>query len=73
MKSRFSQILKRNDGAQISFSPLTLQGVHLFGKGTMQADSCLHSEQINTLVISVGGQDSVFGGGSFWDGIMRTL
>jgi hypothetical protein len=32
----------------------------------VQADSCLHSEQIETLFISVGGQEGGVGGGSFW-------
>jgi hypothetical protein len=35
----------------------------LFGMRTVQADSCLNSEQIDTLFISVGGQKGVFGGG----------
>ena len=40
--------------AQISFCPITLQ-VLIFGKRTVQADSSLHSEQIDTLFVSVGG------------------
>jgi hypothetical protein len=32
---------------------------------TVQADSCLESEQNDTLFISVGGQEGFFGGGSF--------
>ena len=35
---------------------------------TIQADSCLNSEQIDTLFISVGGQEGGFGGGPFWAG-----
>ena len=31
----------------------------------MQADSCLHSEQIDTLFIRVGGQETVCVGGHF--------
>ena len=30
---------------------------------TVQADSCLHSEQIDTLLMSVGGQEGGLGGG----------
>ena len=37
------------------FLPYYSSGIKLFGKGTVQADSCLHSEQIDTLFISVGG------------------
>ena len=40
-------------------------GIDLFGKRTVQADSCLHSKQIDTLFISVGGQEKVLGGGQF--------
>jgi hypothetical protein len=35
---------------------------------TVQADGCLNSEQIDTLFISVGGQEGGLGGGSFWAG-----
>jgi hypothetical protein len=35
---------------------------------TVQADSCFNSEQIDTLFISVGGQEGGWGGGSFWAG-----
>ena len=34
----------------------------------MQADSCLNFEQIDTLLISVGGQEGGLGGGVFWAG-----
>ena len=34
----------------------------LFGMRTVQADSCLNSEQIDTLFINVGGQEGGFGG-----------
>jgi len=33
---------------------------------TVQADSCLNSEQIDTLFTSVGGQEGGWGGGAFW-------
>ena len=35
----------------------------LFGMKTVQADSCLNSEQIDALFISVGGQEGGLGGG----------
>jgi hypothetical protein len=36
---------------------------------TVQADSCLISEQIDTLLICEGGQEGGFGGGeTFWAG-----
>ena len=34
---------------------LLFRAFNLFGKRTVQADGCLHSEQIGTLFISVGG------------------
>jgi len=34
----------------------------------MQADRCLNSKQIDTLFISVGGQERGLGGGVFWAG-----
>jgi hypothetical protein len=33
---------------------------------TVQAGSCLSSEQIDTLFICVGGQEGGLGGGAFW-------
>ena len=36
--------------------------ITLFGMRTVQAGICLNSEQIDTLLISVGGQEGVFGG-----------
>jgi hypothetical protein len=33
---------------------------------TVQADSCLNSEQIDTLFISAGGQEGGFGGGGYF-------
>jgi len=51
------------------FLPYNSSGINLFGKRTVQADSCLHSEQIDTLFISVGGQEGgLEGGGAFWAG-----
>ena len=47
------------------FLPCSSSGIALFGMRTVQADSCLSSEQIDTLFISVGGQEGVLGGG--WD------
>ena len=46
--------------AHISFCPITLC-ISLFGKRTVQEDSCLHSEQID--IISVGGHEGGLGGG----------
>ena len=43
--------------------PNSSSGIALFGMRTVQADSCLNSEQIDTLFISVGGQEGVGGGG----------
>ena len=51
------------------FLPHSSSGFTLFGMRTVQAESCLNSEQIDTLFISVGGQEGGFGGGgSFWAG-----
>ena len=49
--------------ANISFCLLTLQvlGISLFGT-KMAQNSCLHSEQIDTLFSSVGGQEGGWGG-----------
>ena len=48
------------------FLPYSSSGIALFGTRTLQADSCLNSEQIGTLFISVGGQEGVLGeGGHF--------
>ena len=41
--------------AQTSFCPITLQVLNKSGMETVQADSCLNSEQIDTNFISVGG------------------
>ena len=47
--------------AHISFCPITLQVLnYLAGE---QGDSCLNSEQIDTLFISGGGQGGGLGGG----------
>ena len=45
------------------FFPYSSSGIALFCVRTVQADSCLDSEQIDTLFISVGGQEGVLGGG----------
>jgi len=45
------------------FLPCSLSGIALFGMKTVQADSCLESKQIDTLSISVGGQEGGLGGG----------
>ena len=45
------------------FLPCSLPGIALFGIRTVQADSCLNSKQIDTIFISVGGQEGGFGGG----------
>ena len=51
------------------FLPCNSSGINLFGKRIVQANSCLNSEQIDTLFISVGGQEGEFGTrGSFWAG-----
>jgi len=38
-------------------------GINAFGKRTVQAGNCLHSEQLDTLFICVGGQEGGLGGG----------
>ena len=50
------------------FLPYSSSGIALFGMRNVQAESCLNSEQIDTLFISVGGQEGGLGGGSFWAG-----
>ena len=45
------------------FLPYNSSGINLFGKRTVQTDSCKFSEQIDTLFISVGCQEWRFGGG----------
>jgi len=49
--------------AQTSFFAVNSSGIAIFGMRTVQADSCLNSEQIDTLFISVGGQEGGLGGG----------
>ena len=44
------------------FLPYSSSGITLFGKRIVHADSCLNPEQIDTLFISVGGQQGGFGG-----------
>ena len=48
--------------AQTSFCPVALRYCIIWHK-TVQADNCLSPEQIDTLFISVGGQE-----GGFWGG-----
>jgi len=48
------------------FLPYSSSGIALFGVRTVQADSCLNSEQIDTLFISVGGQGGGLGGGGYF-------
>jgi len=43
--------------------PYSSSGIALFGIRTVQADSCLKSEQIDTLFISAGGREGGLGGG----------
>ena len=45
------------------FLPNSSSGIALFGMRTVQTDSCLESEQIDTLFISVGRQEGGLGGG----------
>jgi len=49
---------------QTSFLPCSSSGIALFGMRSVQADSCLNSEHIDALCISVGGQEGLGGGGS---------
>jgi len=42
------------------FLPCSSSGAAIFGMKTVQADSCLNSEQIDTLFISVVGQEGGF-------------
>jgi len=50
------------------FLPCSSSGIALFGMRTVHADSCLNSEQIDTLFINVWGQEGGLGGGAFWVG-----
>ena len=50
------------------FLPYSSSGIALSGMRTVQADSCSNSEQSDTLIISVGGQEGGEGGGAFWAG-----
>ena len=49
--------------AQTSVRPITLHALNKIDIRTVQADSCLNFEQIDTLLISGGGQDGLGGGG----------
>jgi len=53
---------------QTKFLPCSSSGIAIFGMITVQANSCLNSEQIDSLFISVGGQEGGLGGGVFWAG-----
>jgi hypothetical protein len=50
--------------------PYNSSSINVFGKKTVQADSCLHSEQIDTLLLVWGYQKGVLGvlGGAFRTG-----
>jgi len=48
------------------FLPYSSSGIAILGMRTVQADSCLHSKQIDTLFISVGGQEGGLGGGGYF-------
>jgi hypothetical protein len=48
------------------FMPCSSSGIALFGMRAVQADSCLNSEQIDTLFISAGGQEGGLGGEGGW-------
>ena len=51
------------------FLPYSSSGIALFGMITVQANSCLNSEQTYTLCTSAGGQEGGLGGGVvFWAG-----
>ena len=45
------------------FLPYSSSGITLLGMRTVQAGSCLNSEQIDTLFVSVGFRKGVEGGG----------
>ena len=51
--------------AQTSFFAVNSSGIAIFGMRTVQAVSCLSSEQIDTLFISVGGQEGFGEGGGY--------
>jgi hypothetical protein len=55
------------------FLPCSSSGIALFGMRTVQADSCLNSEQIDTRFISVGGQEGGWGGGGHFGPETQTL
>ena len=50
------------------FLPCSSSGIALIGMIIVQADSCLNSEQIDTLFISVGGQEGGLGRGGGYFG-----
>ena len=56
------------------FLPYSSSGIAIFGMRTVQADSCLNSEQIDTLFNHVGGQDGGLGvGGHFGPNLLATV
>ena len=55
------------------FLPYSLSGIALFGMRTVQADSCLNSDRIDTLFISVRGQEGALGGGGVIFGQMSKI
>ena len=54
------------------FLPYSSSGLALFGMCAVQADSCLSSEQIDTLFIVWGVKKGGLGGGAFWAGGPKT-
>jgi len=48
------------------FLPCSSSVIALFGMRTVQADSCFNSEQIDTLFISMGGQEWGLGGEGYF-------
>ena len=60
--------------AQTSVCPVARQvSQYTFGMRTVQADSCLNSEQIDTLFISVGGQEGYFLRGGYFGPEVQNL
>jgi hypothetical protein len=55
------------------FLPYSLSGIALFGMRTVQADSCLNSDRIDTLFISVRGQEGALGGGCHFRSDVQNL
>ena len=55
------------------FLPYNSSGIKLSGKRTVQTGSCLNPEHIDTLFISVGGQEGVLVGGGHFGPEAQTL